>query len=86
MLVLIISIDFDKLLENGSLTPGASNGKAGRVVEMTKYPLIMFIVAVLWAEYCWTDRAGKVLDMKFLAQGGNVATPQSTTAICADEI
>jgi hypothetical protein len=86
MFILIIAINLDELLENSRLTSCAPNGKPSRVVKVAKDSLIMFIVAVLWSKDSWTDGAGKVLDVKFLAQCGNVATPQCTPAICADEI
>jgi hypothetical protein len=67
MLVLIVSIDFDKLLENRRLTACTPNGKSSRVVKVTEDPLIVLIVAVLWPEDGRTNRAGEVLNVKLLS-------------------
>jgi hypothetical protein len=72
MLVDSISIDFDKLLENGRLASIATLSKLRRVMVMTVDLSLMLIVAVLGPEYSWTNGAGEVFDMVFPLEGGNV--------------
>lgn len=46
-LVLHVPIDLDELLENSTVTPNAFGGKSRRVVEMTEYVAVVFVVGIL---------------------------------------
>lgn len=65
MLVLAIAENLDKLLEDGRLAAIASLSEFGRVVVMTIYVSLVFVVAVLGAKHGRTYRAGEVLDVIF---------------------
>jgi hypothetical protein len=65
MLVLAITEDLDKLLENCGMTSMATLSELSRVMEMTVDLAIMFVVRVLSAEYRWTHRAGEMLNVIF---------------------
>lgn len=60
MLVQIVSIYFDKLLENSSPAAGASDSKARRVVEVTEDFAVVLVVAVLRPKNRGTNGARKV--------------------------
>lgn len=65
MLVLSVAEDLDELLQNSSLTTIAALRKLCGVVVVAIDFAVVFVVAVLSAEDCWANRAGKVLDMVF---------------------
>lgn len=65
VLVLAIAVDFDKLLENGSLAAIAALGKLGGVVVVAVDAALVLVVAVGGAEDGGTDGAGEVLDVVF---------------------
>lgn len=72
VLILAVSKDFDKLFEDGRLTAIAALGEFGRIVVMTVYVALVFVVAVLRAKHGRTYRTGKVLYVVLSIQGGDV--------------
>ena len=65
MLILTIAKDLNELFQDGGVTAIASLGEFGGVVVVAVYIALVLVVAVLCAEHCRTDRAGKVLDVVF---------------------
>jgi hypothetical protein len=65
MLVLSITKDLNKLLENSGTTAIATLGKLGRIMVMAIYLSIMFVITVLSAKDCGTYRAREVVDVIF---------------------
>lgn len=86
MLVLTIAEDFDKLFENGCLTAIAALGELCGIVIMAVYVAFVFVVTVLGAEDSRTHGAGKMLDVVFAIQGGNVRAAQSASAGMAEQV
>ncbi len=86
MLVGVVAIDLDELLEDGGLASCTLDGEASAVVEVAKDVAVVLVVAVLRAKDGGADRAGKVLDVELLAKRRDVAAPERTAALCADEI
>lgn len=43
-LVLHVAVDLDKLFENGAVTTRTLGGKASRVMKMTIYITLMFVI------------------------------------------
>jgi len=79
MLILTISEDFNKLLQNSVVATMASLGESSGIMVMTIYASIVFVVAVLCAEYCGTRRASEMLDMILTIQSCYVGSPQGIT-------
>jgi hypothetical protein len=52
MLVLSISENLNKLLQDGRLAPITPLGELGRIMVMAVNVSVMFVVAILSAEYC----------------------------------
>jgi hypothetical protein len=86
VLILAVSIDLDKLLEDSRPAASALGGVTERVVIMTIDPAIMFIVRVLGSKDGRADRAGKMFDVVLVLQGGDVASPESFTAGMANHV
>ena len=80
MLVLAVSEDFDKLLQNCSLAAVTSLRILRRVVIVAVDLSFVFIVAVLSAKDCRAYRAGKMLDMVFSIKCGDVRSTKRTSA------
>lgn len=74
MLILTITINLDKLLEDRRLTSETALSKLCRVMVMTVDLPLMLVVAVLRSKYRWTHRAREVVDVVLLVEGGNVRT------------
>lgn len=72
MLILAVAKDFDKLLENCSLTAIAALSKLGRVMIVAVDFSVMFIVAVLGAEDGGADGASEMFDMVFAFQSSDI--------------
>lgn len=68
MLVLAIAKNLDELLENGSLAAITSLSKSGGIVVVAVYVAVVFVVAVLGAEYGIAHGAGEVVDVIFAVQ------------------
>lgn len=68
MLVLTISEDLDKLLENGCSTTIALLRELCRVVKVAIDLAIMFVVAILRSEHRRTHRACEVVDVVLSVQ------------------
>jgi hypothetical protein len=83
VLVLAVSEDFDKLLENRGLTPIAALSKPRRVMVMAINVSFVFIVAILGTEHGRANRTGEVLDMIFALQSCDVGSPKSAAASVA---
>jgi len=86
MLVLAVSIDLDKLLEDSGPAASALGGVTERVVVMTIDLAIVFIVRVLWSKDSRADRTGEVFDVVLVVQGGDVASPEGLTAGMANHV
>jgi hypothetical protein len=63
MLILTIAENLHELLQNSCMTPVASLGKLGGIVEMTVNPALMFIIGVLGAKNCRANGASEMLDV-----------------------
>lgn len=85
MLVLAVPKDLDKLLQNGCLAAITPLGKLGRIMVVAVYLAIVFVVAVRRAKDCWAHRAGKVVDMIFAVESGDVGSTKSLAALVAEE-
>ena len=72
MLVLTVPKDLHKLLQNGHLASVAALCELCRVVVVAINVAVMLIIAVLRSKYCVAQRAGKVVDMVFSVEGGDV--------------
>ena len=86
MLVLSISENLDKLLENGRLAAIAPLGKLGRVVVVAVDTALVLVVAVRGAEDGRTDGTGKVLDVVFAVKSGDVGAAQSLSTLEAQQV
>jgi len=86
MLVLAVSVNLHKLLQDRGPAACALDSVAEGVVVVTKDLAIMFIVRVLRPKNGRADRARKVLDMVLVIQSGNVAPSQGLTAGVADQV
>lgn len=86
MLVLAITEDLDKLLENGGMTSMAPLCKLGRIVEMAVDLALVFIVGVLCTEDRWAHGAGEMLNVVLAIQGCNVGATESTTTLVAQKV
>lgn len=86
MLVLAVSEDFDKLLENGGLTAIASLGEFGGIVVVAIDVSLVFVVAVLGAKDGWTYGTCKVLNVVFTIQCGDIGSSQGTSASMTEEV
>lgn len=62
--IYIVSIDFDKLLQDGSFATGALDRESCRIMKMTIHLSSVFIVRILWSEDCRTHTTGEMLDVK----------------------
>ena len=65
MLILSVPKYFDELLQYCGLAPITPLRELCRIVIVAIYLALMFVVAVLSAEYCRTDRAGEMFDVVF---------------------
>jgi hypothetical protein len=83
VLVLTVSEDFHKLLENGGLAPVTALGELGRVVIVAVDIAVMFVVTVLGAKHCRTYGASEVVDVVLVVEGGDVGSPQRSVALMA---
>lgn len=86
VLVLTITKDFDKLLENGRLTSIASLRKSGRIMVVAINVALVLVVAVLRSKDCWTYRACEVLNVVFSIQCGNVRATKCASTSMTEEI
>lgn len=86
MLILSVSENFDKLFQYRRLAPIAPLCKLCRIVIVTVNLSLVFIIAVLRAKNCWTDRASEMLDVVFAIQGSDIGAAKSTSAIETQEI
>jgi len=83
VLVVSVSHNLDKLLEDGGSASGAPLGKLRRVVEMAKDLTFVLIVAILGAKLRRADRAGKVVDVVLALKSRNVRSAQCATTFVA---
>lgn len=72
MLILAIAKDFDKLFENCCLTAIAALSEFSRVVVVAVYISLMFVVAVLSTKDGRAYGAGKMFNMVFAVERGDV--------------
>ena len=79
MLILSISQDLNKLLEDSSMTSITPLSKLCRVVIMTVDLIFVLIVAVLRPKDRGTNRASEVLDMIFPFQSSDVGSTKSSS-------
>ena len=86
MLVLSIAEDFNKLLENGSLTTIATLRELCGIMKVTVDFSIMLVVAILGAKYCRTYRTGEMFDVIFAVKRCDVGTPESAAAFEAKKV
>ncbi len=86
VLILTVSEDFDKLLENGILAALTALRKFDRIVVMAIHVAFVLVIAVLGSELCRTDGACEMLDVILPVQGGDVGTSKSAAARMTEEI
>ena len=65
---------FDELFENCLSTSMTPNSKTRRIMEMTIYLSIMFIVTIFWTEYGVAKGTSEMFDMIFFIQSGDVGS------------
>ena len=80
MLILPITKDFNKLLENSSLTTITTLGKLGRIMIVAVNLAIVLVVGVLSTKDGWANRTCKVFNVVFAIESSDVGTPQSSAA------
>jgi hypothetical protein len=85
VLVLAVSEDFNKLLEDCRLAAIAALGKLGRVVVVAVHLAVVLVVAVLGAKDGRAEGAGEVVNMILSLQGGDVGPSQGAAALVAKE-
>lgn len=66
MFIVVVSVDLDKLLEDGDLTACASDSEAGGVMKVAVDGAVVLIIRVLRPKDGRTDGAGEMLDVKLL--------------------
>jgi hypothetical protein len=86
MLILAISKNLNELLQDSIMTSMTSLREPSGVMIVAIYVSIMFVVAILGAEYGWTCGASKMLNMVFPIQGGDVGSTQCISARVAQKI
>lgn len=86
MLVLTIAKDLDELLQDGGLAAIALLRKPGRIMVVTIHASFVFVIAILRAEDCWTDRASKVLNVVLALQCCDVGAAKRATTSEAKKI
>jgi hypothetical protein len=86
VLVLAVSVNLNKLLQNCGPATSTLDGVAKRVMVMAKDLAVMFIVRVLRAKHGRADRACKVLDMVLVIQCCDVAPSQSLATGVANQV
>jgi len=72
VLVLTVSEDLDKLLQDGSLATTAALGELCRVVVVAVDLALMLVVAILGTKHSWAQRTGEVVDMILAVQGCDI--------------
>ena len=55
-------------------------------MEMAIHLTIVLVVTILRAKYCWTDGTGKVIDVIFVIECGDVGTSKSTITLVAYQV
>ena len=83
VLVLTIPKDFDKLLQYGSLAAAAALGELRRVVIVTIYLTVVFVIAILRSKHCRAERAGEMVDMILVVEGRDIGPAKSSAALMA---
>lgn len=86
MLVLTISENFDKLLEDRRLTSIASLRKLGGIVVMAIDFAFVLIVAVRCSEDGWADRASEMFDVVFAIKSSDIGTSESAATLETEKI
>ena len=86
MLVLSISEDFDKLFQDGGLAAITPLGEFCRVVIVAVDASFMLVVAVRGAKHGRTHGTGKVLNVVFPVERGNVGTTERLAALKAEQV
>lgn len=86
MLVLAISENLDKLLEDGGLAAVAALSKFCGIMKVAVDAAVVLVVAVLSTENGGTDGAGEMFDVVFTVEGCYVRTAEGTAAGEAKEI
>ena len=79
MLVLSVAKNLDELFEDCGLAAVTPLGKLSRIVEMTVHLFFVLVVGVLRTEHRRTYRAGKVLNVIFAIESGNIGAAQRAT-------
>lgn len=85
VLVGTISEKLDKLLQDGSLAAVAPLGKLRGIVIVTIDLPVVFVVAVLCTKDRRANRAGKMLNVIFSIQGGDVGPAQSAITLVTQQ-
>lgn len=86
MLILTVAEDFDKLFEDSCLTAIASLSEFGRVMVVAVYVSFVFIVAVLCTKDSRAYRAGKMLDMVFAVERGDVRSTEGASTCMTEQV
>jgi hypothetical protein len=86
MLILTVAEDFDKLFEDSRLTAVAALSEFGRVMIVAVYVSLMFIVAVLGTKDGRAYGAGKMFDVVFAVECGDVGTTEGASTCMAEQV
>jgi hypothetical protein len=86
MLILTIPEDFNKLFEDSSLTAVAALSEFGRVMVVAVYVSLVFVVTVLSTKDGRAYRAGKMFDVVFAVEGGDVGSTEGASTCMAEQV
>lgn len=81
VLILPITKYFNKLFEDGSLTTIAPLSKLGRIMIVTVYAPIMFIIAILSPEDGRAERAGEMVYVVFAIESSDIGAAQGAATL-----
>jgi hypothetical protein len=86
MLVLTVTIDLDKLLQDRGPATGTFDGITKRVVVMTiDFPLVL-IVRVLRTKDSWANRTSEMLNMILAVKRSDIRAPERTSTGLAHKV
>lgn len=86
VLILAVAEDLDELFQDSRVTTITPLRELCRVMVMAVYVFLVFVVAILRSEDGWADRTGKMFDVVFAIEGGDIRPAESATTIIAEEI
>lgn len=86
VLVLSVSKDLDKLLQDCRVTTIAALRELGRVVVVTVYLSVVFVIAVLRTKNRGTHRTCEMINVVLSIQSRNIGTSKRSTAFVTQQV